>query len=400
MGFEARAIREEEREECLALWCEVWPGEHSRAYFERYFYGDVEWLPYYTQVGVLDGKLVSAVHICKRTVACGDFRLTMGGIANVATLPEHRGHGYNTACLERAIGVMEADAMDFSLLGTGINGYYARLGFSTLPWPRLEGTVRPGFTPRPTAYMLRPATADDLPAIREIYAAYNRQRPVAVQRTEAYWRDWIRFPDRMPKETLWMALHGADWAVGYVWYTWQGDHANFEELAVSGPETWAEGEDPTVALLEAAAGDALRSGQPQLRAGIAFTPVAVAAFSRILEKPEWRNDTHGMARLLHRENLLKSVAIGLNDRWIAAGRPRGTLTFETPYGPIRLDAEGDFLQVETTPEGARALPQETLFGLLLGLLAPEQAMDDPALHPLLATLFPPGAPVFWPADGF
>ena len=85
--MEVRALRESERDACLAMWRTVWPGA-SEAYFRRYFEGDVEWLPYYTQVAVDAGRVVSAVHICKRTVACGDFRLQMGGIANVATLPE------------------------------------------------------------------------------------------------------------------------------------------------------------------------------------------------------------------------------------------------------------------------------------------------------------------------
>src|SRR5689334_12099346 len=115
--MEVRALQPEEREACLDLWCTVWAAD-SRPYFRRYFYGDVEWLPYYTQVAVVEGKIVSAVHICKRSVACGEFRLTMGGIANVATLPEYRGQGYNTACLQHAIAVMEGDAMDFSLLFT------------------------------------------------------------------------------------------------------------------------------------------------------------------------------------------------------------------------------------------------------------------------------------------
>ena len=77
--------------------------ERHRRLFPALFRGRVEWLPYYTQVAVDAGRIVSAVHICRRTVACGDFRLTMGGIANVATLPEYRGKGLNTACLRAAI---------------------------------------------------------------------------------------------------------------------------------------------------------------------------------------------------------------------------------------------------------------------------------------------------------
>ncbi len=56
-GATIRSLREEEREACLDLWCAVWPGEGSRAYFERYFSGDIDWLPHYTQVAEINGRL-------------------------------------------------------------------------------------------------------------------------------------------------------------------------------------------------------------------------------------------------------------------------------------------------------------------------------------------------------
>lgn len=172
-GFEVRSIRPEEREECLQLWCDTWPSQHNRAYFERYFYGDVEWLPYYTQVGLLGGRIVAAVHIVKRIVACAEFSLTIGGIANVATRAEYRGRGFNSACLKSAVGIMEADAMDFSLLFTGINDYYRRFGFSTLPMRRRDGAIRPQFTPRPNAYRVRDAGAADIPMLRRPCLRYD-----------------------------------------------------------------------------------------------------------------------------------------------------------------------------------------------------------------------------------
>jgi len=192
-GATIRSLREDERAACLDLWCTVWPGENSPAYFRRYFYGDIDWLPYYTQIAEIDGQIVSAVHICRRVVACGDLKLTMGGIANVATAPAFRGKGYSTACLRRAIAVMEADALDFSLLFTGINAFYAREGFVDWPRERRRGAIRTDFTPRPTTLQVRHTTDADIEAIQQIYAAYNRTRPIAVQRSGAYWRAWIGF---------------------------------------------------------------------------------------------------------------------------------------------------------------------------------------------------------------
>lgn len=399
MSVDVRAIREDEREECLDLWCTVWPGD-NRGYFQRYFYGDVEWQPDYTQVGVLDGRLVSAVHICKRTVACGDFRLTMGGIANVATLPEYRGKGYNTLCLERAIAVMEADAMDFSLLGTGINGYYARLGYATLPRRWVKGRVRADLSPRSTPYTVRAATEADLTALRAIYVRSNQKRPIAVQRHEAYWRDWMGLSSKGMPETLLVAISPEGEVHGYVYYEKHGDHLALNELG-SDADTFVGGCRPIVtALLDAVGTRALAESSPEIHARIAFEPAVLQALEGILEEREWQTANGSMVRLLHRDNLLRSFLLELNDRWLAAGRPGGVLGFATPYGPIRLDAGGSFLQVAPAAEGAEAMPQETLFGLLFGALSPAQATVDTALHPLIAALFPSQAWVYWSMDGF
>src|SRR5579863_722257 len=247
MTTEFRSIREEEREECIDLWCTAFETDH-RPYFTRYFYGDPDWLPAYTQVAVADGKLVSAVTICKRVVACGDLRLTMGGIGNVATLPDYRGRGYNTECMQPAVAIMEADAMDFSLLGTGINDYYARVGFSTMPFDVLHGPIRTDFAPRPTDCAVRPAAADDLPAIRAVHDAYNHTRPYTARRDEAYWREWVGVSPSSIPDTLLVATGPKGDVLGYTRYEIHKDYAGVDEIGVR-PEGEAE---TTAALLDAA----------------------------------------------------------------------------------------------------------------------------------------------------
>jgi predicted acetyltransferase len=394
-----RAIREEEREECLDLWCTVFATD-NRDYFRRYFYGDVEWLPYYTQVAVVDGRLVSAAHICKRVVACGDFRLTMGGIANVATLPEYRGQGANTECLRHAITIMEADAMDFSSLGTGINGFYARVGFATVPQQSRYGSIRTDFAPRPTVYRVRPAIAADLPAIRALYTAYNRERPYTAQRTEAYWRDWIGLsPERIP-DTLLVAVSQDDSVQGYARYDLGEKNARVSEFGRRMEAGEGQAEEVAAALLEAVAAQARAAGKPELSLHVAFEPPILAALAKILTETRVYTHKGQMMRLLNRDALIRDVAMGLNERWIAAGRPGGALAFETPYGLTRLKAEGAFLGVDTVEDAASVLPQAAYFGLLFGLLAPQEATADTTLHPLLEVLFPQRPAVYWSADGF
>jgi GNAT superfamily N-acetyltransferase len=402
-----RSLREEEREACLDLWCTVWPGEGSRAYFSRYFYGDIDWLPYYTQVAERDGRIVSAVHICRRVVACGDVHLTMGGIANVATASEFRGNGYSAACLRRAIAVMEADALDFSLLFTGINAFYAREGFVDWSRERSRGAIRPDFAPRPTALQVRPATNADVPAIQALYAAYNRTRPIAVQRSAAYWRDWIGFaPDAMREPPL-LALDRENRPVGYACYQvnfYRGHqiHEDYAYVTEIGITDAADATGVAAALLDAVAQRALASGKRELHLSVGLDPVIRAALDGLLTAAEANVTVSGMTRLLHRDSLLRGLVPELTDRWITAGRPPGVLTFTTPYGATALDATGPFLRVRAVEaeEEATPLPQSTLFGLLFGSLPPAEATSETGLHPLLHALFPRYGTVYWGADGF
>ena len=408
MSVEFRAIAEQEREECLALWCTVWPGENSRSYFRRYFYGDVEWLPYYTQVAVVDGKLVSAVQICKRSVACGEFQLTMGGIANVATLPEFRGRGYNTECMQQAIQVMEADAMDFSLLFTGINAYYARLGYETLPRRQLSGTIRADLVPPSSDVTVRRATDDDLPLIRSIYDAYNAQRPIAVQRSDAYWRDWIGIAPGQVPETLFVAVSPAGEVCGYIRtgvfnsaipYSAEEAGVRIIELGASSRHSDEE-RAVTCALLAEVAHRMTEAGIRKLRLDIALEKAVMEALDALLEDRQEHFARSGMVRVLHRESLLRSFTMPLNGRWIGAGRPEGEAAFGTPYGSVRLDANGPFLRAMPDETKLDDLPQSALFGLLFGALDREPAADSTSQTTLLETLFPAHPWIYWGADGF
>jgi GNAT superfamily N-acetyltransferase len=414
--MEVRALRETEREECLALWQTVWPGD-TEDYFRRYFEGDIEWLPYYTQVAVESGRIVSAVHICRRTVACGDFRLQMGGIANVATLPEFRGRGLNTACLRAAIGVMEADALDFSLLFTGISGYYAKQGYASVPRRRLRGILRGDRMPQPTNLTVRAARPEDLDQLFAVYTVYNATRPIAVQRTPAYWRDWIGLkPETLATaDPLLVATDATGRVVGYICYRFNfyrghqvtEDYAYISEFGAIAPgdrratiDNRQFEDEVAMALLEAATARALASGKREMHLSIALTPSVRAAMRSLCESSSENVTESGMARLLHRENLLRSFLFEWNDRWIEAGRPPGEIVFDTPYGAVRLDAFGQFLKVEPVEARSGALSQGVLLSLLLGAGGAEQAVEDPEVLPLAQVLFPPRDGIYWSADGF
>ena len=219
-----RGLRDGEQDECLDLWAAAFP-ETGRDYFVKYFHGDALWRPDDTIVCEEGGRLVSAVSIVRRAIGRGPLRLNMAGIANVGTLPEHRGSGYSTACLKRAQAYMEADNFDFSLLGTGIAAYYARLGWVTTPLPAYRAVIPEGVIFDTDG--VRPAVAADLPAIHFLYTESNAERPLAVARDESYWRGWLNIHETAVPENLWIAENED----GYIRYALSDDTVFIKESA-------------------------------------------------------------------------------------------------------------------------------------------------------------------------
>ena len=184
-----RSLQIGEQDACLDLWDAAF-AKTPRAFFEKYF-KEPTWTPADTVVCEEDGRLVSAVHVVRRVVETREGRKNMAGIANVGTHPDYRGGGRSTACLSETIARMEADPnLDFSLLGTGIPDFYARLGWT--PWKLTTWEGGNPFLGR--AYVRwesRSATEADLPNIAAWHEAHNINRPLSVVRSEPYWRDWL-----------------------------------------------------------------------------------------------------------------------------------------------------------------------------------------------------------------
>lgn len=194
MSTELRPLADTEQHDAIALWTAIM--RPDAGYFVRYFDSD----PWYVEGDCLgawaDGKLVSAVHVCRRPVAWQGETLLMGGIANVATLPDYRGRGLSRSLLRMAIAHMEKIGVLYSALGTGIPGHYAPLGWEIVEYPvaaiNLEGF---GQRPRPQRGEKAMPLEWDSPAvtaqIEALYAA--APRPLQMQRPTSYFGGWTGF---------------------------------------------------------------------------------------------------------------------------------------------------------------------------------------------------------------
>ncbi|MGC8668099.1 MAG: GNAT family N-acetyltransferase [Chthonomonadales bacterium] len=385
MSVVVREIREAELDECLGLWCTVFRGD-TRAYFERYFYGDAFFEPKYTRVALVDGRIVSAVHIVKRLVACGECTFTMGGIANVATHPDARGQGLASQCLRQAVDVMRADGMDFSALGTGIPHFYARYGWERAYRFAGSGAIRAMANPPQKRFFVRPYRADDEEAIRAIYDEYNCTRPVTVRRSHSYWRDWLGWAGPRHPGTVLVAQNG-EGVAAYCLYTLERTSVVVRELAARSLSEAAI-EDLIWACVEA--GRTAGADRAELR--VPMEPIVQAAASRALDAWECSLRETFMVRLLNPGAMLRAIAPEINERWICAGRPEGALSFSTPEGVVTLAFGRKGVHVEEGGSGE---------GTQLDLLQLVTGFGPPRVTGPLAALFPerPGA-WFWDLDGF
>ncbi len=392
-----RAIRESEYEECLDLWQTVWP-EDERAYFARYFYGDQDFQPEYTRVCEIDGLIVSVAHIVKRIVSCGDLKLTMGGIANVVTLPKFRRRGYSAKCLRQAVQVMEADAMDFSLLFSGAHALYSGLGWESVGSEECVVKLPPQLDARPTNLSLRPYISGDDEALHGIYRSFNDSRPITVMRSAPYWRDWLGWwRGNAPGQAVIAERDGK--LSGYILYSLYSGSRSAPMASIQELGALEGSEDALDPLIEQAARHALDQGIRKLRAPLARHPAVRETLSRIGKVATDESDDHVMARFFQGDNLLRGLAPELTMRWIQAGSPPGGLSFRGPGGVARIASDGGFLHISAVDSPGRSLKQSDLFNLLVGRrhLVTDLPQAD---RDFAAALFPIRDAWFWEMDAF
>jgi predicted acetyltransferase len=198
--MEMRSLRPGEESEFLDLMLAAF-GE--RDLFARYLEYDELLGCEDTRVIFEQGRIVSALQIFTRRIRLGGRVVSLGGIGSVATHPDYEHRGFASRLLRSAVIEMRARGMMLSLLFTGRTSFYERLG-----WIRIPHSVRLCGKPRESgAGRLRPALAEDLPAILRLYERYCRDRDCTTSRDAAYWRGQLRFAGT-PDEDFRVALRG------------------------------------------------------------------------------------------------------------------------------------------------------------------------------------------------
>lgn len=347
--------------ECLDLWTNVFGVSH--AYFERYLRDDKHWKPDYTRLCRVDGKIVSIVQIVRRTVRLNGHAVPMAGIANVATHPRHRGHGYSTQLLKDAHGVMDAEDFLFGLLFTGIHEFYGRLGWCAMPGGAWITTPTQADL---SGWNFREAQEADLPLVMEWYAKFNAHHSCSVVRDEDYWLGWRRWNDPEWRSGTYIVERSRQ-PSGYVWIA---QHNQRDESGqISGVKT-----------VQAREIGCDRGDKETLQVILGFTSdtaYRLHADSVMLNLPE-TGYGHAIGKVLpgsvyHTENGAM-VRVGNRERLIKA--------FQLLQPAVRQE------QIPEKPE--------TALRLLCGHYAESLEGTDAGMR----SLFPPRPTIYWEGDGF
>ncbi len=398
-GFYVRSIHEHERDECLNLWCTAF-SDTGRDYFERYFYGDTEYDAHYTRVGVLDARIVSCVQIVRRTVTVGESRLTAACIANVSTLPQFTGNGYNRACLQSALEVIAADTFDFSLLGTGIPAYYAKFGWTPVGIPVLSGTLNA--LPFQAGTVARMAVHGDLDAMMTAYNHTFAGTPLTVIRSAGYWRGWLEFkPGAQLESWLVVETHAGEF-LGYV-RAERDDDNDAAALAVYEMAS-AQPLDEALCsrLLAAVAAHKGCTPGTKCRVHMPITDAVRLATQSLMHDVQAFSDGGMMFRTVNHDSMFRALLPEITDRWIRKGRPQFEVVFETADGPMVSLSSGDngLVLANIKVETPGVISQDALFPLLFGLKKPGELLLPQSYNTITPILAPYSAGTFLSADDF
>ncbi|MBC7328939.1 GNAT family N-acetyltransferase [bacterium] len=382
-----RGVRREEREQLLSLLKSAFPDTEIE-WFPPYYDGDPYYKLEYTRVWEENGVLVSTVQIVKKILRIEDQTILLGGIANVGTHPKHRGKGYATALLQDSIRLMETEGYHLSLLFTGIQPFYERLGWREVPFPYLHIPSLPKDLPPQTN--IREDSDEDIPKIVRIYNEFNENRNLTAVRDEAYMRGWI-WKWRHNQEVL---VYEEDSEIlAYIRFS---KGAGTEPFYINEFGCLKGKEEVFNPLLKEAIRRAVENGRSSCTIHLPFEEFILEGIRNLLGEPEVQYGKGAMWRIINLASLLRAISP------ILRRRSKGI------KGIFPLDVEGHRATLKVN-DGEVAIedslpssisPIEISQKVFIKLLAGFEDEEILSLPAELTRLFPPTKPMFYSFDAF
>jgi len=352
---------------------------------------------------LLEGRSVSRLWVIDLVMRVGIASVHMGGIGGVETDDEHRNRGYARRVLEHSNRWMTENGYDCATL-FGISDFYDKFGYAVcLADHRV--TVRTRDAERAERTLdVRPFAPDDLPALREIYAANNADLTGSIVRDET--RDWFRkgsWYERRADAFVFTDANGG--IVAYAACDRADDEVVVCEVGAQSLACYAD-------IVRWAADRAV-----ERRVGkITFVLPPDSPLSAYLtqfgakQTLEYPRNGGGMGRLLRLDSFVEKTLPEWTRRAAAsrAVQPGDSLRMETDIGSVTLRWTGKTMELDdTTPKECEVvrLSQSRLMQLAMGYYGADSALAFADVEAagdlrLFQTLFPRRLAHMWTTDHF
>ncbi|HEX3074135.1 MAG TPA: GNAT family N-acetyltransferase [Ignavibacteriales bacterium] len=139
-----------------------------------------------------NNEIASSITVVRRKMYWGSENISFGGIGNVSSLPEKRGTGIASAVMNDAIEYMKGMDLNVSILFTGINPFYEKFRFVTVPAHIMRFEMLKKYE---SEYTVRNFSYADLEKVSAIYKEFNADLFGPVVRDTAYWKANLKFAE-------------------------------------------------------------------------------------------------------------------------------------------------------------------------------------------------------------
>lgn len=346
-----------------------------RSDFEPWYYRDPTYRPWQSFILERDGELLCHARLFIRTMRLAGRELPIAGIGNVITATHARGNRYSHRVLDAALRAAEADGYAYSLLWTHLPALYAGHGFTTVE--ELNTVVQPH---RAGAdFDIRPATADDVPALTAADERFNASRTGPIRMTPSL---WCATRQCTGAQTL---LHRSEDGIdGYVRFRHHDSQVEVLDLGVDPAD-----EELARVLLVACVGE-----RPDTPVHLTLPPSLLPVIEPL--SPKTRRVHELMGRPLALSTLARLLSWVLPDRLTAAGAKRAIIGVGHRSGGYALEVTRHTVTVHRHPDEQPADMRWISSAELTRFLLRGYPGDDD----VLAALFPAQDFVIWPAGRF
>lgn len=162
----------------------------------------------------VDGQLAAQATVLELATSIGGKAFPMGGIAAVATWPEHRRQGYVGKLLVHVLERMRHNGQNVSFLHPFAFGFYRKYGWETYTEHKTY-TLQAGQLPARIPYAGHFERLNGHDNLHEVYDAYVSRYNGALSRSKLWWK--YRIPMRKPGQIAFYRDASGD-AQGYLIY--------------------------------------------------------------------------------------------------------------------------------------------------------------------------------------